>query len=156
MADISINAAWGGVQKGKTTTSQRHLAAARTLAMRWDGMGDGEERAPSVRASELVREQRPSVLSVLSSPLPIPALALALALRLTPQDKRPKVQVRSGLAGASKNDASQPSFAHPSRPCTRRIVPKVPSHHYCTDVGTQFLLIHGTPSVCYYRLHSCR
>ena len=27
VADISINAAWGGVQKGKTTTSQRHLAA---------------------------------------------------------------------------------------------------------------------------------
>ena len=27
VADISINAAWGGVQRGKTTTSQRHLAA---------------------------------------------------------------------------------------------------------------------------------
>jgi hypothetical protein len=49
VADISINAAWEGVQKGKTTTSQRHLARARPSAMR-DGMGwtlrwwRGEER----------------------------------------------------------------------------------------------------------------
>jgi hypothetical protein len=97
VADISINAAWGGVQKGKTTTSQRHLAAARTqVAMRWDGTGRWRGES-AVRESERAceREQRPSVLSVLSSPLPVPALALALALalRLTPQDKRPKVQV---------------------------------------------------------------
>jgi hypothetical protein len=35
VADISINAAWGGVQKGKTTTSQRHLAAHGPCDERW-------------------------------------------------------------------------------------------------------------------------
>jgi hypothetical protein len=94
VADISINAAWGGVQKGKTTTSQRHLAAARTqVAMRWDGTGRwrGESAVrESERACERAEAERP-FLSVLSSSLSVPALALAL--RLTPQDKRPKVQV---------------------------------------------------------------
>jgi hypothetical protein len=65
VADISINAAWGGVQKGKARRRRRVSGIWRRTALcdeRWDGMGwemgwRGERAV--VRESEL--EQRPSV-----------------------------------------------------------------------------------------------
>ena len=162
MADISINAAWGGVQKGKTTTSQRHLAAARTLAMRWDGMGDGEERAPSVRASELVRESRGRASfpfrSLLSSPSPRSGSGTGTGIAANPtrqeaQGTGPGLVL---LELARMMPASHLLPIHPGLALVKSC-PKSPlsSIHYCT-IGTQFLLIHGTPSVYHYRLHSCR
>jgi hypothetical protein len=47
VADISINAAWGGVQKGKARRRRRVSGIWRRTALcdeRWDGMGDGLER----------------------------------------------------------------------------------------------------------------